>query len=543
MSQLSTPDLDVVVIGAGFSGIYALHKLRNEMGLNVRVFEAGGGVGGTWYWNRYPGARCDSEAYIYGYLFDEKLWQEWDWSERYPRHYEVRSYLEHVAERFDLNRDISFNTMVSGAHFDEDASLWSVTTATGETVTARYVITGVGCLSAWNTPPFPGRESFNGEIYYTGKWPHHDVDLAGKRVGIIGTGATAVQAIPIIAKDAADLTVFQRTANYIVPANHGPVPADVAAARKQDYDGILARTKNSAFGMPFTFHPKPMAECTDEEIDEVLWEWWNRGGLGFMLSTWVEPLIDAEKNLRIGKFLADRIKEKVHDPDVADLLTPKGIQYGVKRIPLDSGYFETFNEPHVHLIDVKSNPIAEITPTGVKLVDGSEYELDVIVYATGFDSTTGTLNRIDIRGRGGAKLKDKWADGPRTYLGMSAVGFPNLLMCTGPQSPNVLSNMPVSIEEHVSFFAGIIAHMNERGARLIEPTLEAEDAWVEHNNAVINATLFPQADTTYMGANIPGKPRVFVSNLDMVVGYAAKLAEVAANDYEGFVLEGQPATV
>jgi cyclohexanone monooxygenase len=321
------------------------------------------------------------------------------------------------------------------------------------------------------------------------------------------------------------------------------VPSELTAERKQDYAGIVDRTKNSAFGMPFTFHPKPMAECTDEEIDEVLWKWWNLGGLGFMLSSWVEPLIEEEKNLRVGKFLADRIAEKVHDPAVADLLTPKGVQYGIKRIPLDSGYFETFNEPHVHLIDVKSNPIAELTPAGIKLADGTEYELDVIVYATGFDSTTGTLNRIDIRGRGGRKLKDKWAEGPRTYLGMSAVGFPNLLMCTGPQSPNVLSNMPVSIEEHVNFFAGIIAHMTERGAHLIEPTLEAEDAWVDHNNEVINATLFPRGDTTYMGANIPGKPRVFVSNLDMVVGYAAKLAEVAANGYEGFVLEGQPATV
>ena len=295
--------------------------------------------------------------------------------------------------------------------------------------------------------------------------------------------------------------------------------------------------------MPFTLQPKSMLESTDEEIHAVLDEWWEIGGLGFMLGTYFDPLVSPEANLKVGSYLNAKIKEKVADPAIADLLTPKGIQYGIKRIPLDSGYFETFNEPHVHLVDVKSNPIAEITPTGIRLEDGSEYELDVIVYATGFDSTTGTLNRIDIRGRGGQKLKDKWADGPRTYLGMSAAGFPNLFMITGPQSPNVLSNMPVSIEEHVNFFARIIADMAERGVRLIEPTVEAEDAWVEHNNEVVNATLFPLGETTYMGANIPGKPRVFVSNLDLVSGYAAKLAEVAANDYEGFVLEGQPATV
>lgn len=535
-TQQPATDLDAVVIGAGFSGLYALHRLRNELGLSVRVFEAGDGVGGTWYWNRYPGARCDSEAYVYGFFFDEKLWQEWEWSERYPRQPEVLRYLEHVAERFDLNRDIQFDTRVAEAVFDEATDTWTVRCEDGRSVTARYLITGVGCLSAWYTPPFPGRESFAGEIYYTGLWPHEPVDLTGKRVGVIGTGATAVQAIPIIAEQAADLTVFQRTANFIVPARHGPVPAEVAAARKQDYAGIRERTWNSAFGMPFDFEAKPMSESTDEEIEAVLRKWWEIGGLGFMLSTYVEPLSDPEANLRVGRFLSERIRETVHDPAVADLLTPKGIQYGIKRIPLDSGYFETFNEPHVHLVDVKSNPIAAITPDGIRLEDGAEYAFDVIVFATGFDSTTGTLNRIDIRGRGGRLLRDKWAEGPRTYLGLTSAGFPNLFMITGPQSPNVLSNMPVSIEQHVNFIARIIVDMDERGARAIEATTEAEDAWVQHNNDVVNATLFPLGETTYMGANIPGKPRVFVSNLDLVTGYREKCDEVAANGYEGFTL-------
>ncbi|MGQ0842932.1 MAG: flavin-containing monooxygenase [Sporichthyaceae bacterium] len=538
-----TGELDAVVVGAGFSGLYMLHRLRNELGRNVRVFEAGGGVGGTWYWNRYPGARCDSEAYIYCYLFDEKLWQEWEWSERYPQQAEVLSYLEHVAERFDLLRDVCFDTRIASAEFDETAGTWTVRTADGESVTARHLITGVGCLSAWHTPPFPGRESFAGEIYYTGKWPHHDVALAGKRIGVIGTGATAIQTIPILAAQASELTVFQRTTNYIVPARHGPVPAEVQAERKQDFEGIRERTRNSAFGMPFQPQPKGLLESTEAEIDEVLNAWWEIGGLGFMLATYFDPLIVPEANLRVGAFLDAKIREKVADPALADLLTPKGIQYGIKRIPLDSGYFETFNSAHVHLVDVKSNPIAEITPRGIRLADGTEHALDVIIFATGFDSTTGTLNRIDIRGRGGQLLRDKWADGPRTYLGMSTAGFPNLFMITGPQSPGVLSNMPVSIEQHVEFVSGILLAAAERGAQTVEASVAAEDAWVEHNNEVVNATLFPLGDTTYMGANIPGKPRVFVANLDFVGGYAARCAQVAADGYEGFVFTGRHAAV
>jgi cation diffusion facilitator CzcD-associated flavoprotein CzcO len=528
-------DFDAVVLGAGFSGLYMLHRLRNEMGLSVRVLEAGGGVGGTWYWNRYPGARSDSESFIYCYSFDEKLWQEWEWSERYPEQEEVRAYLEHVAERYDLKRDIRFNSRVTSATFDETDAAWVVRTEDGATVTARFLITGVGCLSAWYTPPFPGLDDFRGASYYTGLWPHHEVDFSGQRVAVIGTGASGVQCIPLIAKQAAELTVFQRTPNYIVPANHGPVPAEVTAERKQNFHGIWEHARNSAFGMPYDFEKKPLAEHSDAELDELLTQRWERGGLSFLLSTFIEPLVDLEANRRVASWLDQRIKEKVHDPATADLLTPKKLTYAVKRIPLDSGYYETFNSPHVHLVDVSSNAIAAITPDGLRLTDGSEYAFDSIVFATGFDATTGTLNRIDIRGRGGQLLRDKWADGPRTYLGMSSADFPNLLMITGPQSPGVLSNMPVSIEQHVQFISRIIEEVRNRGAVAVEPTADAEAGWVAHNEEVAAHTLFPLADTTYTGANIVGKARAFLPNIDTVAGYRQLCEQAIAKDFEGFV--------
>ena len=527
-------DIDAVVIGAGFSGLYMLHRLRNEMGLSARVFEAGGGVGGTWYWNRYPGARSDSDSYVYGFTFDEDLWQEWEWSERYPEQHEIRAYLEHVAERFDLNRDIQFRTRVTAATFDEATDTWTVTTDAGDSVTARYVITAVGALSASNTPHFAGIESFQGESYHTGRWPHERVDFTGKRVGIIGTGASAVQAVPLIAAEASDLTVFQRTANYIIPARNGPVPEDVKQARKGDYAGIRERIQQSYFGFELNLLEKGALDSTDEEIYEELMPRWEAGGFGIWLGSYVDMFFVDEANAKVRNFLHDRIREKVDDPETAELLIPKGYPFGVKRNPLDSGYYETFNLPHVHLVDVKSNPLAEITATGLRLEDGTAYEFDAIVYATGFDAMTGPMNKIDIRGRGGELLREKWAEGPRTYLGLTSAGFPNLFTITGPQSPSVLSNMPVSIEQHVDFVARIIGDMRERGAAAIEPTREAEDAWVVHCQEVVAQTLFPTADTWYMGANIPGKPRVFMPNLDFVGPYRAKCDEVAANDYDGF---------
>jgi cation diffusion facilitator CzcD-associated flavoprotein CzcO len=527
-------EFDAVVIGAGFSGLYMLHKLRDDLGLTVRVYEAGGDVGGTWYWNRYPGARCDSDSYIYCYSFDKQLWLDWEWSERYPEAPEIRSYLQHVADRFDLPKDIQFSTRVTAAAFDEETGRWRITTDAGETVTARYLISAVGSLSAVNTPKFPGIDSFAGDSYHTGHWPHEGVDFTGKRVGMIGTGASAVQSIPLIARQAADLTVFQRTANYVVPANNGPVPEHVRQARKADYEGIRERLRNSNFGFELYFEEKGALETTHEERYRVLQERWDEGGFGIWLGSYVDIFFVEEANGYVREFLHDRIREKVHDPETAELLVPKGYPFGCKRNPLDSGYFETFNRENVHLVDVKANPVTEITPAGVRLGDGTEYGFDALVYATGFDAMTGPLTRIDIRGRDGRRLRDKWAEGPRTYLGLASHGFPNLFTITGPQSPSVLSNMPVSIEQHVEFIGRIIGDMRERGAELIEPTPEAEDAWVDHVAVQAAGTLFPTADTWYMGANIPGKPRVFLPSLDFVGPYRAKCDEIASRDYEGF---------
>jgi len=541
-SRLPAVDVEAVVIGAGFSGLYMLHRLRNVMGLTVRLFEAGDGVGGTWYWNRYPGARSDSDSYVYCYSFDEDLWQEWKWSERYPEQHEIRAYLEHVAERFDLNRDITLGTRVTAAAFDEETGTWTVRTDTGAAIRTRYLITGVGALSASNTPDFPGIDSFQGDSYHTGQWPHEGVDFTGKAVGVIGTGASAVQAVPLIARQATDLTVFQRTANYIVPARNGPVDPAVSAARKRDYQGIWDRVRASYFGFELNFISKGALEASPEERERELMARWEQGGFGIWLGSYVDIFFNDEANATVREFLHDRIRETVDDPETAELLIPKGYPFGCKRNPLDSGYFETFNLPHVHLVDVKSNPIASITKQGVRLEDGTEYTFDAIVYATGFDAMTGPLNAIDIRGRGGLLLRDKWAEGPRTYLGLTSAGFPNLFMITGPQSPSVLSNMPVSIEQHVEFIGRIIGDMRARGAETIEPTGPAEDAWVAHNQELAEATLFPTADTWYMGANIPGKPRVFLPHLGFVGPYRQKCDEVAASGYEGFVFDGaQPA--
>ena len=531
-------DVEAVVIGAGFSGLYMLHRLRNVMGLTVRLFEVGDGVGGTWYWNRYPGARSDSDSYVYCYSFDEDLLQKWTWSERYPEQHEIRAYLEHVAERFDLNRDITLGTRVTAAAFDEETDTWTVRTDAGEAVRTRYLITGVGALSTSNIPDFPGIHSFRGDSYHTGQWPHEGVDFTGKRVGVIGTGASAVQAVPLIARQAADLTVFQRTANYIVPARNGPVDPEVIAARKRDYQGIWDRVRASYFGFELNFIEKGALEASPEERERELMARWEQGGFGIWLGSYVDIFFNDEANATVREFLHDRIRETVDDPETAELLIPKGYPFGCKRNPLDSGYFETFNLPHVHLVDVKSNPIAAITEQGVRLEDGTEYAFDAIVYATGFDAMTGPLNAINIRGRGGQLLRDKWAEGPRTYLGLTSAGFPNLFMITGPQSPSVLSNMPVSIEQHVEFIGRIIGDMRARGAETIEPTRQAEDAWVAHNQELAEATLFPTADTWYMGANIPGKPRVFLPHLGFVGPYRQKCDEVAANGYEGFVFDG-----
>jgi len=538
MTDSTQADFDAVVVGAGFSGMYMQKSLRDKLGLKTRVYEAGSTVGGTWYWNRYPGARCDSDSYIYCFTFDKQLLQEWEWSERYPEQPEILRYLEHVAARHDLKRDIVFDTKVVGCSFDEQTNLWTVKTDKGDSVTARYVITAIGTLSATNIPGFKGLDSFEGKWYHTSRWPHEGVDFTGKRVGVIGTGATAVQAIPEIAQQAKQLTVFQRTPNYCVPARNGKVDPEVSKKRKADYDGIVERTRNSFFGQEHYFIPKSVLETTPEEREKEFDRMWDAGGFAFWLANYQDMFFDAKANDVIADYLRRRIRETVKDPATAEKLMPRGHHYGTKRQPLDTNYFETFNKPNVTLVDAKfDGPIEQITPTGVR-AGGKEYPCDILVVATGFDALTGPLKSLNITGRGGQKLEDSWRDGPRSYLGLQVAGFPNLFAITGPQSPSVLTNMPVAIEQHVEWITDCIDHLDRKGLKTIEATKQAQDQWVEHVNGVVNMTLMTSANSWYMSANIAGKPKAFLPYLDPegMAGYRKRCAEIAAKGYEGFTL-------
>ena len=534
----STQNFDAVVIGAGFSGLYMLKSLRDRLGLKVRVYEAGETVGGTWYWNRYPGARCDSDAYIYCFTWDKQLLQEWEWSERYPEQPEILRYLEHVAKRHDLKRDIEFNTRVTGAEFDESANLWRVHTDRGGDVTAQYLIAAVGSLSTTNMPQFRGLETFKGKWYHTSRFPSSGVDFTAKRVAVVGTGATAVQAIPEIAQQAKHLTVFQRTANYCVPARNGKVDPEISRARKADYDGIVQRIRDSFFGQEHYFIPKSALEASPEEREREFDRMWDSGGFAFWLGNYQDMFFSQEANDLCADYIKRKIRKTVKDPVVAEKLIPKGYAYGTKRQPLDTNYYETFNKDNVLLVDAATDGgIEEITETGIR-AGGKDYEFDIIVFATGFDAMTGPLKALNLRGRGGRTLDEQWKDGPHTYLGISVAGFPNLFTITGPQSPSVLTNMPVAIEQHVEWVGECIEAMRANGKSVIEALPEAQEKWVAHVNEVVNMTLMTGANSWYMSANIPGKPRAFLPYLGPagVGGYRKTCDEVAAKNYEGFVL-------
>jgi cyclohexanone monooxygenase len=536
MASETTENVDAVIIGAGFSGMYMLKALRDRLGLKVRVYELGETVGGTWYWNRYPGARCDSDSYIYCFTWDNQLLHDWDWSERYPEQPEILRYLEHVAERHDLKRDILFNTRVTGAEFDETRNLWTVRTDQGGAVRARYLIAAVGSLSDTNIPQFKGLESFRGKWFHTSRFPRGGVDFTAKRVAVVGTGATAVQAIPEIAQQAKELTVFQRTANYCVPARNGKVDPELVRARKADYDGVVRRIRQSFFGFEYNFIPKSALETTHEEREREFDRMWDEGGFAFWLANYQDMFFSQEANDLCADYIKRKIRKIVKDPAVAEKLIPKGHPYGTKRQPLDSNYYETFNKDNVQLVDAGTDgAIEEITPTGIR-AGGKLYEFDIIVFATGFDALTGPLKALHLKGRGGVMLDGQWANGPHTYLGVAIAGFPNFFTITGPQSPSVLSNMPVSIEQHVEWIADCIDGMRKTGWTRIEATRDAQDHWVEHVNAVVSATLMPRANSWYMSANIAGKPRAFLPYLDPegVGGYRKRCDEVAAKDYEGF---------
>ena len=525
--------VDAAVVGAGFAGLYMVHRLTRA-GLTVAAFEAGSGVGGTWYWNRYPGARCDVESLEYSYGFDDALQQEWNWTERYASQPEILRYLEHVADRFDLRRHFDFDTRVESATFDEVEQRWTVQASGGQVVSAQFVIMATGCLSNANRPDLPGLERFAGDVFLTAQWPHGGVDFSGQRVGVIGTGSSGVQSIPIIAEQAEQLVVFQRTPNYSVPARNAPLDPAEQRKVKSDYMGLRSANRATMVGFGSRLPlPEPSALAVDEHDRLRVFESrWERGGLSF-LGAFADVPFDAKANETAAEFVRAKIRDIVPDPVTAELLTPTQV-IGCKRLCIDSGYFETFNRPNVRLVDIRSRPIDEVTETGV-IVGGELFELDCLVFATGFDAMTGALLAVDIRGRAGFTLRDAWAAGPRTYLGLGVPDFPNLFTITGPGSPSVLTNMVVSIEQHVEWITDCIEYLRATGHHTIEATPDAADQWVAYVNSVADLTLFPTCNSWYLGANVPGKPRVFMP-LPGLPPYVATCENVAANGYEGFVL-------
>jgi len=527
-------DYDVVVIGAGFGGMYMLHKLR-ELGFTAHAFEAGDDVGGTWYWNRYPGARCDVESIEYSYSFDPQLQQDWVWTERYAAQPEILRYAQHVADRYDLRRSISFSTRVEGADFDDATATWTVRTsgAAAGAVHSRFLVSAVGCLSSTNWPNIPGRDTFAGERYHTGQWPHHEVDFAGKVVGVIGTGSSGIQSIPVIAQQAEHVYVFQRTPNYTVPAHNRPLAPGELEELKAQYAELrsLGRTLSGGFG---ALYPRGEKGAMEDSADERVAEYqrrWDVGGFTY-ISGYTDVILSKESNDTAAEFVRGKIREIVKDPEVAAALSPDHV-IGCKRLCFDTDYYETYNRPNVTLVDIHDTGIDEITPTGLR-AGGTDYALDALVFATGFDAMTGTLLKMDIRGPE-RSLREAWAEGPRTYLGLGVHGVPNFFVITGPGSPSVLTNMIMSIEQHVEWIGDCLVAMRADGRTRIEATEAAQDQWVAYVNAVADMTLFPTCNSWYLGANVPGKARVFMP-LPGLPPYREQCDAVAANGYEGFAL-------
>ena len=522
---------DAIIIGAGVTGLYSLYRLR-ELGFSVRAFEEGGGVGGTWFWNRYPGCRFDSESYTYGYSFSEELLREWDWKEHFSGQPENERYLNYVADKFDLRRHIRLNSRVQSAVFDEDQNLWQVNLEDGHRARAQFLITSVGILSAGYIPDFEGIDSFKGEWCHTGRWPKEGMDLAGKRVGVIGTGATGVQLITEIAKEVSHLTVFQRTANFCAPLRNGPIDDEFQREIKANYPDIFKKCNETAGSFIHEFDPRSAMEVSPEERLEQYERLWTKPGFGKWLANFYDVMLPGEANEDYAEFVRNKIRERVNDPVVAEMLVPKDHMFGSKRLPCESGYYEVFNQDNVLLVDVRQAPIERITPNGVK-TSTAEYELDVIIFATGFDAVTGSLNKLDIRGEGGQTLKDKFAGGPRTYMGISSAGFPNLFTINAAS----VGNFVRAAEPLVDWVSQAMCYVRENQFTRISATLEAEDAWVNHVNEAGAKILRTQANSWFVGANIPGKTRVLLTSPDSAPVMRAKRAEVVANGYEGFLIQ------
>ena len=520
-------DFDVIVVGGGLGGLYALHRLR-RLGLTARAFEAGSGVGGTWFWNRYPGARCDVESLEYSYAFDDGLQQEWHWPERYGTQPEILRYIEHVAERFDLLRDVQLNTRIESASFDPGRNVWTVRTDKGETVTAPFCIMATGNLSTPRVPDFKGIEQFKGKWYHSGLYPREGVDFSGLRVAVIGTGSSGVQMIPLIAQQAKHLHVFQRTANFSLPARNGPMDAEVEAHHKAQYPERRAAAYETPFGIAgFPPPVKKALEATEEERQAQYEAKWAEGGSISFLYSYTDLLVNKEANDTASEFVRNKIRSIVKDQAVADLLAPKDHPIGTKRLCLDTNYYETYNRDNVTLVNARATPIEALTETGLRTTDAA-YEFDAIVFATGFDAMTGALREIDIRVGNGATLAEKWAGGPMTYLGLMVSGFPNMFIITGPGSPSVKTQMIIAIEQHMDWIADCLTTMRERGMTRIEPTQDAERDWVRHVNEVADSTLYPLANSWYIGANIPGKPHVFMPYVGGFAGYKKRCDAVGS---------------
>ena len=530
--------VDAVVVGMGFAGMYMMHRLRG-LGLRAQAFDIAADVGGTWYWNRYPGARCDVESLNYSYSFDEDLQQEWEWTERYAGQPEILSYASHVADRFDLRRDVQFETRVTHAEFDEAEGLWQVRTDRGDRVAARWLIMASGCLSLPRTPPFEGLDEFAGRWFHTGRWPHEPVGFAGERVGIIGTGASGIQCVPMVAREAERLFVFQRTPSFSLPARNAPMDAEREQAIKSRYADYRQEALETGSGV---VRDKVIADSvlalSPEEREQAFERLWQKGGTGF-LKAFADLGVSKEANDVAADFIRRKIRKTVKDPAVAALLSAQTDPVGTRRVSLDTDYFETFNRSNVTLVDVLGDPIERITATGVK-TKNAHYEVDSLIFATGYDAITGPLLDLEITGRDGLRLRDKWLDGPRTYLGLMTAGFPNLFTITGPGSPSVLTNMIVSIEQHVDFIVGLLDHARESGAATLEPTEAAEDGWVRHVNEVASRTLHVTANSWYLGANVPGKPRIFMPYVGGFHTYRRRCVELAEQGYPGFELEHLP---
>ncbi len=525
--------VDVMIVGAGFAGMYLLHKLRG-LGISARVFDAAGSVGGTWYWNRYPGARCDVESINYSYSFDSDLEQEWTWSEKYAPQPEILQYANHVADRFNLWPDMQFDTRIDGAHFNEKENRWTVKTSKGDVVSAQHFVLAVGTLSAPKLPEIKGQESFKGNVYETMKWPHEGVDFTGRRVAVIGTGSSGIQLIPNIAEQAAQLTVFQRTPNFSVPARNRKLTVETTASAKAAYKaGYRQAARESGFGVPGPVATQSALEVSEEERQATFQAGWDSGTLIAMIGCYTDILVNKEANDTVADFIRAKIREIVKDPVIAETLCPYSHPVGTKRPCLDTNYYQTFNSPHVKLVDLLKTSITDITPKGINTTT-ENLEFDDIVFATGFDAITGSMVRIDIRGRDGVDLATAWKDGPATLLGLQVTGFPNMFTVTGPQSPSVLSNMMISIEQHIDWITDCISHMKDNGLATVEADKKAQAEWVEHSNEVGMSTLYPLANSYYMGTNVPGKARAFLPYIGGVGPYRKICDDIAAQGYKGF---------